>query len=98
MSSLSILNVSRRIATHRRKIVQNIPARFISKDPERRDGENRARDERDRGRYMGHAREPIERRRAQASIYEQGVVVTNECEADDANRLEYARANKRKPF
>jgi hypothetical protein len=84
--------------TYRRKIVQNIASRFIGKYPKGGDGENTACDERDCGRYVGNARKAIERRRAQATIYEEGVVVTNEREADDTDRLEHAWANESKPF
>lgn len=71
---------------------------FIGKYPESGDGEDTARDERDRGRYVGNARKAIERRGAQATIYEEGVMVTNECKADDADRLEHAWANESEPF
>ena len=41
---------------------------------------------------MRHLREPVKRRRAQAPVDEQRVVVAHEREADDADRLEDARA------
>ena len=41
---------------------------------------------------MRHARKAVKRRRAQAPVDEQRVVVAHEREADDADRLEDARA------
>lgn len=95
---LSVSNVPQSKDTHGREIVQNVAPRFICKYPESRYGEDAACDERDRGRYVGHARKAIERRRAQATVYKEGVVVTNECKADDTNSLDHAWANKSKPF
>ena len=96
--SLVSHNVSQRMDTHGREIVQDVASRFIGKYPKGGDGEDTACDERDRRRNVRNAREAIKCRRAEATIYEKGVVVADECEADDTDRLEYAWANESKPF
>ncbi len=75
--------------TYASKVVQYVPLCLVREDEVGRDGERGARHERDERRDMRDLVEPVQGRSPQAPVYEKGVVVAHEREANHADGLEH---------
>lgn len=82
--------------TYRSKVIQNIPLSLVRENDIRRDSQRTTSHERHKRRDMGHFRKSIQRRRPQAPINQQRIMMADKSEANDPNCLENPWTNERK--
>ncbi|KIP10864.1 hypothetical protein PHLGIDRAFT_184043 [Phlebiopsis gigantea 11061_1 CR5-6] len=83
---------------HRSEVVEDVALRLVREDEIGGDGEGAARHKRHGCRDVRDFRKPVERRRLQAAVDEQRVVVADEREADHADGLEQPGAEHGEPL